>query len=136
MIGLGDLAGTWTLSREIEDWRDGHSGRLEGEATWRPVAGGLVQEERGRLRYGEGPEMTAHRRYLWRAQGDGIAVLFEDGRPFHRLGPGQFSATHVCPPDRYVVRYAFDGASAFTTLWRVTGPRKDLLIRSSYRKLS
>lgn len=134
MIRLDDLEGVWALSREIEDRRDGRTGRLEGEVTWRPVPEGLVQEERGWLRLGDGPEMAAHRRYLWSAEGESLVVRFEDGRPFHRLGPGRLSDTHLCPPDIYDVDYRFEGARTFSTRWRVSGPRKDLVIRSRFLK--
>jgi hypothetical protein len=132
MIGLAALEGDWRLSREIEDRRAGLTGRLEGSSTWRPDAAGLVQEEAGLLRYGDAPPMQAARRYLWRTEGDGLAVFFEDGRPFHRIGPGRHADTHLCAPDTYEVAYLFGEGRAFSTVWRVTGPRKDLLIRSAY----
>ncbi|MDG4648494.1 DUF6314 family protein [Roseibacterium sp. SDUM158017] len=134
MITLERLRGAWRLERGIEDFRAGLTGRLEGTCSWTPDAAGLVQEETGRLTYGGGPPMMAQRRYLWRADGAAIDVLFEDGRPFHRIEPGRSSDTHHCDPDTYTVTYLFDGP-AFSTLWRVTGPRKDLLIRSRYSPL-
>lgn len=134
MIGLDDLEGTWRLSREIEDRRLGCAGRLDGEATWTAVPDGLVQEERGRLRFGDGPEMAAHRRYLWSAEGQTLHVRFEDGRAFHRLGPDHLSDIHLCPPDIYEVDYRFEGRGVFATTWHVRGPRKNLVIRSRFRK--
>jgi hypothetical protein len=59
-------------------------------------------------------------------------VFFDDGRPFHRIGPGRLSDRHLCDPDTYDVTYTFEENGAFTTLWAVTGPRKDHLIRSRY----
>lgn len=132
MIGLSDLEGCWRLDRVIEDRRAGLTGRLSGTCAWRPDAAGLVQEEEGVLRYGDGPPMQASRRYLWREAGEALAILFEDGRPFHRLAPGRQSDTHLCPPDTYEVTYLFGDGRDFATVWRVTGPRKDLLIRSRY----
>jgi hypothetical protein len=66
-----------------------------------------VQEEAGTLHYGDAPPIRAERRYLWRAEGDGLAVFFEDGRPFHRVGPGRLSDRHDCAPDTYDVTYLF-----------------------------
>lgn len=136
MITLDDLRGTWRLSREIDDLRAGLTGRLTGEAGWRADGMGLIQEERGLLRLGDAPPMQAERRYLWRADGDGLAVFFEDGRPFHRIGPGRLRDRHACPPDTYDVTYVFGENGAFSTTWRILGPRKDLMIRSHYTPMA
>jgi hypothetical protein len=108
VITLADLEGRWSLERRIDDRRAGLTGRLEGTCTWRPDAAGLVQEEAGTLHYGDAPPIRAERRYLWRAEGDGLAVYFEDGRAFHRLGPGRVSDRHDCAPDTYDVAYVFE----------------------------
>ena len=135
MISLADLAGRWALDRRIDDRRAGLTGRLSGTCVWRAEGEGFVQHETGVLHYGDAPPIRAERRYLWRAEGDGLAVFFEDGRPFHRLGPGRTSDRHVCTPDTYDVTYVFDGVDAFSTTWVVTGPRKDQLIHSLYTRL-
>jgi hypothetical protein len=135
VITLADLEGRWSLERRIDDRRAGLTGRLEGTCTWRPDAAGLVQEEAGTLHYGEAPPIRAERRYLWRAEGDALAVYFEDGRAFHRLGPGRVSDRHDCAPDTYDVAYVFESVSMFSTTWRVTGPRKDMVIHSLYTRL-
>ncbi len=132
MIGLKDLEGRWRLDRVIEDRREGLTGRLTGTCDFIPDAGGLMQREEGVLTYGDARPMRAQRRYLWRAEGDALAVRFDDGRPFHRLAPGRLSDTHSCPPDTYEVSYVLREWPAFSTTWRVTGPRKDLLILSRY----
>jgi hypothetical protein len=93
-----------------------------------------VQEETGTLHYGDAPPIRAERRYLWRAEGDGLAVFFEDGRAFHRVGPGRLSDRHDCAPDTYDVTYVFDDSRVSTT-WHVTGPRKDHVIHSLYTRL-
>jgi hypothetical protein len=132
VITLGDLEGRWALKREIHDRRAGLTGRLTGTCTWRRDAEGLVQEEAGTLHYGDAPPIRAERRYLWRAVGEGLAVFFEDGRPFHRVGPGCLSDRHDCAPDTYVVTYLLDNWPTFSTTWVVTGPRKDQFIHSLY----
>ncbi|MCU4655134.1 DUF6314 family protein [Roseibacterium sp. SDUM158016] len=135
MIGLSDLEGRWLLGRVIEDRRAGLTGRLEGTATWAPDGVGLVQVEKGLLRYGDAPPMQAERRYLWRAAGEGLEVLFEDGRPFHVLAPGRLSDTHLCAPDTYVMSYVFGDGPGFATVCEVRGPRKDMRIESRYSPL-
>jgi hypothetical protein len=134
VIALADLEGRWTLDRRIDDRRAGLTGRLTGTCVWRPDGQGLVQHETGILHYGDAAPIRAERRYLWRADGEGLAVFFEDGRPFHRIGPGRTSDTHDCAPDTYDVTYVFDGPAAFSTTWAVAGPRKDQVIHSLYTR--
>lgn len=134
MIRLQDLAGAWRLTREIEDQRFGLTGHLEGRALWLPDGEGLRQEESGILRFGEAAPMQATRVYLWRQRAGRLVVLFEDGRPFHDFQPGEGAAAapHDCPPDRYHVTYDFADWPDWSSLWRVTGPRKDAVIISRF----
>ncbi|GAA5067967.1 DUF6314 family protein [Roseibacterium beibuensis] len=132
MIALADLVGRWQLSRVIEDARAGLTGHLEGRAVWRPDGDGLRQEESGLLHYGAAAPMRAERVYLWRAEGTDLAVFFEDGRPFHRIGPGRAGDRHWCDPDTYDVTYDFTDWPRWGSVWRVSGPRKDLIIRSRF----
>jgi hypothetical protein len=41
---------------------------------------------------------------------------------------------HWCDPDTYRVTYALLGPDAFSYVWDVTGPRKDLLLESVLRR--
>ena len=132
MIALSDLRGDWVLTRRITDLRAGIAGRFEGRCRFVPDADGLRQEEEGLLHYGAAPPMLATRSYLWRAAGDGLEVLFADGRPFHGLGPGRLADRHHCAPDIYDVRYDFTGWPVWTQEWAVTGPRKDARILSRF----
>ncbi len=135
MIGLAELEGLWRLTRTIADARAGLSGHLQGTSRWRPDEAGLVQEEEGLLHYGSAPPMQAARRYLWRADGDGLAVFFEDGRPFHTLSPAQLSDRHWCDPDTYNVTYDLSRWPVWMQVWHVTGPRKDAVITSWFQPL-
>ena len=135
MIGLDALEGGWRLTREIEDRRAGLTGRLEGTCHWTRDAQGLRQEETGLLTMGTSPPMQATRVYLWRAEGVGLAVFFEDGRPFHSLGPGRLQDRHWCDPDTYDVRYDFSRWPDWTQCWRVSGPRKNAVILSWFQPL-
>lgn len=138
MRRLSDFEGVWQLSRRIEDRRAGLTGWLEGEARFNAGQGGLVLTETGCLRYGDGAPMLAERRYLWREQPGGIAVFFEDGRPFHRISADAPEARHDCPPDLYHVRYDFstwpDSWPDWRAVWQVTGPRKDYVMDSRYSR--
>jgi hypothetical protein len=136
MIALADLQGAWRLTREIADHRAGLTGRLEGTSRWSPDADGLRQEETGLLRYGAAPPMQAARAYLWRQDGAGLAVFFENGRPFHLLAPGRLSDRHLCAPDTYDVTYDLSRWPDWVQVWHVTGPRKDARITSRFQPLA
>lgn len=136
MISLADLEGTWRLTRQIADQRAGLTGRLEGTCRWLRDGAGLRQEETGLLHYGTAPPMQSARVYLWRQEADGLAVFFEDGRPFHRLVPGRLSDRHLCDSDTYDVTYDLSRWPDWTQVWRVTGPRKDARITSRFQPLA
>ncbi len=133
---LADFEGAWRLDRVIEDRKAGLTGRLSGQAVWEPGQGGLVLTESGELRYGDGAPLRAERRYLWRDESDGIAVYFEDGRPFYWFSATEGDAHHDCPPDDYRVSYDFSGWPDWSARWTVRGPRKDYVMTSRYRPLS
>ena len=136
MIALSDFEGRWRLTRRIEDFRSGQTGSLQGTSDWRPDGVGLRQEEVGVLVFGSAPPMQATRTYLWRQEGTGLAVLFQDGRPFHRLSAQGLSDRHLCDPDTYDVTYDFARWPDWTQEWRVTGPRKDARIFSRFQPLA
>ncbi|WP_212525814.1 DUF6314 family protein [Actibacterium sp. MT2.3-13A] len=134
---LADFEGRWRLEREIDDAKAGQRARFSGTATFtREAAGGLLCDEAGTLILPGQPPLAAARRYLWRAEGGDIAVFFHDGRPFHLIAPGaRPEAGHDCPPDLYQVRYDFRRWPEWRAEWRVSGRRKDYLMRSTYARL-
>lgn len=135
MITLADLCGSWRLTRQIIDHRAGQTGDVHGVCRWSEDGVGLIQHETGVMRFGTAPPMQASRAYLWRATGASLVVFFDDGRPFHRLGPGQLHDRHHCPPDTYDVAYDFTGWPDWSQIWHVTGPRKHLRIESRFQPL-
>lgn len=135
MITLADLRGVWRLARQITDHRAGLSGSLIGQCEWSEDGVGLVQREEGVLRFGTSPPMQASRSYLWRADGLGLAVFFEDGRAFHRLEPGALADCHHCAPDIYDVAYDLSRWPDWRQSWRISGPRKDMTIESRFQPL-
>ena len=134
VTSLAQLAGRWRLDRHIRDHRAAAEGFLTGEAVFTPQAGGLEYRETGELRYAGQSPVRAERRYLWRESAGRVAVLFDDGRPFHDfpLGAGLAEAVHDCAPDRYGVSYDFTDVPRWRAVWRVRGPRKDYLMTSRY----
>ena len=134
-IELQDFQGRWRIDRRIEDRRLGLSGRFEGEAVFAPEGCGLRQTETGILRFGEAAPMQASRVYHWHSAGDRIVLTFEDGRDFHDFSPRRGAeAVHLCGADTYRVRYGFGDWPVWTSVWIVTGPRKDLTLRTVFSR--
>lgn len=133
---LSDFIGTWTVTRRIDDRRAGAAGSFTGRAVFRPEGTDLAYREEGILRLGAGPGFTASRSYRWRAAGEAVEVLFEDGRFFHAftLEAPVAEAGHDCDPDRYEVRYDFRGWPDWRAVWEVRGPRKDYRMDSVYAR--
>ena len=134
---LSTFAGAWTLERSVEDTRAGRSGRLAGKARLTPAADGLAYLEEGTLAFPDAQPIRASRRYLWReVAAGGIDVLFEDGRFFHRFDPADPApgALHDCGADCYRVRYDFSRWPEWRSEWRVSGPAKDYVLCSRFRR--
>jgi hypothetical protein len=129
------MAGAWRLWREIDDRRAGQKARMEGEARFTPVAGGLLYAEVGWLLLPGQAPLRAERRYLWRAAPGGVAVAFGDGRPFHRFDWAEApAARHLCGADVYDVVYRFGRWPAWEAEWTVSGPAKDYTMISRYAR--
>lgn len=128
------LAGHWRLERRIDDRRGGGVAHLDGRAEFAPQSSGLVYRETGRLTLPDGQSFEARQSHLWRFPSrDRVEVYFADGRFFHDFAPGAPEAEHLCGDDLYRVRYAFD-AAGWSTLWQVTGPRKDQSLLTRYSR--
>lgn len=130
------LYGKWRLERSLDDRRAGQRGRLSGEALFTEQGDDLLYREAGLLSIGdhEGPALQSYR-YSFPDVGR-AAVSFSDGRFFHNLDltQGAWTCTHLCDPDRYEGEFAVLGPDAWRVVWRVTGPRKDLVLDSTYRR--
>jgi hypothetical protein len=131
------LWGNWNVDRLVIDHARTTTGRLRGKATFRPSGLDLLYEERGTLVFGEHcgqAEQTC--RYDF-PEGDGRALVrFREGRPFHELdlSTGQDRARHDCPPDIYDGVFLALGPDAWRTEWKVTGPRKDYDLVTTYNR--
>jgi hypothetical protein len=126
------LSGRWAVRRLLYSDVDGE---FTGVATFEACDAGLAWDERGRLRLGshEGP---AGRRLLVVRDGDGWAVEFADGRPFHPLDLTGAWVEHRCGDDVYRGSYRLLGPGALEVRWIVSGPGKEQRIDSSYRRLT
>lgn len=137
MLGPGDFAGRWRLTRAIDDRLSGQQGHLTGEARFAGQGAELVYDEVGQFQMGASPAMTAERRYLWHFTDTRVEVSFADGAQFHSfvadgLGDG---TDHPCGADFYQVRYDFRSWPNWQAVWTVRGPRKDYTARSDYSPL-
>lgn len=130
------LCGRWRLARVIDDRRAGQTGVLRGEARFDTDGAGLVLTEAGRLRLRAytGP---AFRRSLYRFPAPARAeVRFGDERPFHTLDltEGACTAIHRCGADIYRGAFRTIGPDTLLVRWTITGPRKDAVLTSRYRR--
>jgi hypothetical protein len=127
------LPGRWRVERALEDAAIG-SGRFRGSATFTPDGDGLEWVETGRMTLGryDGP---AQRTLRIVRDGDGWAVRFADGRPFHRLdlrAGDRCAFEHPCGADRYAGELTVSGPDAFEIAWTVTGPAKAQRLTGRY----
>ena len=134
---LMDFAGAWRLSRRIRH-DDGAEASFEGVATLASDGVGLSWREEGMLRLPGRAPMTAARTYLWRPAPEGVAVHFEDGRPFHRidLRCPRPADLHRCGADLYRVAYDLAAWPVWRACWRVDGPRHAYAIETRHEPLA
>lgn len=141
MSGLSSLAsleGRWKLSRVIEH-AQGTVDYLEGTTTFHRAGQQMIQDEEGLLSQDSvAMPLKATRRYLWSQVRNRLECAFDDGRPFHTvpLGTATPETVFLCPPDRYAVSYMFDSRNSWTATWKVSGPRKDYTMTSTYTRMS
>ncbi|MBH1933269.1 hypothetical protein I5Q34_03020 [Streptomyces sp. AV19] len=133
------LTGRWAVERELLDLRTDSAGTFRGTARFeRAGAGGRVLHvEDGELRWG-GTAVDAGRTLGLAPGPDGTAaVTFADGRPFHDLDlrTGRWTVRHPCAADRYDGTFTVVSPDEWHLRWRTTGPAKDHLLSSVYRRL-
>lgn len=128
------FSGGWGLKRRIRDLKTGETGYLRGEASFVADGAGLRFRETGVLILPHA-QSEARRDYRFVIEAvDRFSVFFADGRLFHsaEVAHGQASVSHDCAPDLYRGRYRFLGEARWWLSWRITGPRKDLVISSLF----
>lgn len=127
------LAGEWDVDRDIDRGR----GAFTGTATF-----GETPESDGSVRWHESGTMRldaftgATTRTLFLHPGEPWEVRFDDGLPFHPLdlSTGRAEVEHLCGPDVYRGEFELVGDDEFLVRWVVTGPGRDDVIVSRYRR--
>lgn len=122
------LIGLWRLDRRVLDAITDSTAIFTGEARLIPEEEDLRYEEEGVLNLG-GLATRSSRVFLWRFPASGLVeVQFENGQKFHEFDPSdpRPAAVHEAEPERYEVAYRFDFENgAWSSVWRVEGPRKN-----------
>lgn len=128
------LTGRWSVARTINDTQGSFDGVAEiGTGNSQDS---LIWHETGELEL-DGAEVEAYRTLLVVPDNDAWEVRFDDGRPFHPLDlrAGRADVEHLCGPDTYRGTYLVTGAGTFCTRWHVTGPGREDVLVTAYRKL-
>ncbi|MGZ5926673.1 MAG: DUF6314 family protein [Rhizomicrobium sp.] len=120
------LLGSWRISRRIQDFRLGISGRFEGRVMVAPAATGIVHEETGKLSFGIHQGEATRRTLIAIGRPEAAALYHADGSLFHALdlSSGTADILHRCADDHYRGRYRVLHGNCFWVSWYVTGPRK------------
>ncbi len=133
----GFLRGRWRLERRILDRHARSCGFLSGEAEYQDHDQDLDYREAGTLSFGGG-QFAVSRSYRYRfSETQAAEVRFEHGGLFHELdlSQGPWLVTHHCGGDLYRGRFRVLAADSWVVAWRATGPRKDQVLKSRYRRL-
>ncbi|MFI2201227.1 DUF6314 family protein [Streptomyces sp. NPDC020192] len=133
---LAYLAGRWRVERSVWDLASGDEGHFSGVTLFSALeGGGLLHEESGDFTW-QGMTRPATRtlRFLPGARPGTADVRFADGRPFHELDltTGRYVADHPCAADLYRGEFTVRDADHWSTVWRVGGPAKDLVLTTDY----
>jgi hypothetical protein len=131
---LKDFVGRWSITRTIDDSLTRSTAGFEGQCIFTPRNDDVEYAETGMLYPSPGRGLVATRKYLWHQDVDFVVIRFDDGRPFHRFNcridaPGD---THLCGRDTYRVAYDFSEWPVWSSIWQVTGPRKNYTMVSEY----
>lgn len=140
---LERLQGEWTFVREVPG-KANMTGRARIVSTG---VGRARYDETARVRLANGKTLTGSQSYVYRRltpPANGFDVLFSDtGELFEHLdfhpspdGSLRADATHDCAPDRYVSQFTLDAEDRLSVEHAVTGPRKNYVVRTSYRKVA
>ncbi|MFJ5520240.1 DUF6314 family protein [Streptomyces griseoluteus] len=132
---LGFLAGRWRVTRTVRDLAGAEEGYFTGHTGFSPLDGGLLHKEAGEFTW-QGVTRPATRtlRFMAGAEPGTADVRFADGRPFHDLDlrSGRYVAGHPCAADYYRGEFTVTDADHWRSVWRVGGPRKDLVLTTDY----
>ncbi|MEU5428903.1 DUF6314 family protein [Streptomyces olivoreticuli] len=131
------LTGWWTVDRTLVDLRTDSRGTFHGTAEFRRSDDACVLHvEDGELSW-NGTVNRAGRTLKLFPRADGTAeVTFADGRFFHDLDlrGDSWTTRHPCAADLYDGTFTIVSPGEWHVRWRTTGPEKDQLLRSVYRR--
>lgn len=131
------LLGEWRFTRSVDDRRGGATLAAEGLATFTRRGRDTIDwHERGVLHLPAGDVPVTTHRVLTRPGSGSWAVDFADGRGFHAWAVG-VELVHACSPDLY--RGRLDPAPSpggWTMRWAASGPAKDYVIDTGYRRVA
>ncbi|MEU8546141.1 DUF6314 family protein [Streptomyces roseoverticillatus] len=131
------LMGQWTVERTLLDLGTGRSGSFRGTAVFRTADDGRVlHTEDGELRWDGTPGRAGRTLVLLPGPDGTCEVTFADGRFFHDLDlrTGAWAVRHPCAADSYEGAFAAVSRDEWHARWRTTGPAKDHLQRTVYRR--
>jgi len=140
---LDRLQGEWKFVREVPG-KATMTGRAHIAAT---SADRARYDETAHVRLTDGTRLTGSQSYRYKrlpAPANGFEVLFADtGELFERLdfqsepdGSLRADAEHLCGSDRYVSRFVLDAHDRLHVEHTVTGPGKNYVVRTVYRRAS
>lgn len=136
IASLEHFAGKWRLNREITSG-SGDAFVFAGRANFTWQQSGLVYNESGEVTLPNNKTMQSERTYFWRqGPANQLEVYFDDQRYFHSFSGTTPYAEHRCGDDHYKVRYTFGRWPFWTSVWQVSGPRKDYTMVSRYQPFS
>ena len=132
------LQGDWALHRVIKP-----GGVMQGRAVFNKAGENTYDyQERGQLIVdGNTPALESTRQYTYRLIDGDIQVYYADGPDkgdlFHALsfsGEDKANAEHLCVNDLYVSEYDFRLPHNFQITHRVTGPKKDYVSVTDFKR--
>jgi hypothetical protein len=140
---LDRLQGEWKFVREVPG-KATMTGRAHIAAT---SADRARYDETAHVRLADGTRLTGSQSYRYKrlaAPCNGFEVLFADtGELFERLefrsepdGSLRADAEHLCASDRYVSQFVLDAHDQLRVEHKVTGPGKNYVVRTNYRRAS
>lgn len=131
------FVGKWGFSRQIIDKKTGQKARVEGVSHFSGEDKTLIYAETGTMEYGAYQGIVTQN-YIYEFTGPLKAdVLFPDHRLFHKLDlkTGEKSVEHWCAPDQYNGHYRLRDPVNWSLSWKITGPRKNSIISTTYHRL-
>ncbi len=131
------LIGRWTFARQISG-----QGSMSGTASFSLITPSRAEyRESGALKLNTGPTLQAEQQYLYERTATGFTIHFiPSGKLFLDLSfepeaeGWHAAAHHDCEPDIYHSEYRFEGDRTLNIRHIVTGPRKDYIIQTTYRR--